>query len=247
MAKPKALGYVRVSTDEQAANGYGLDVQRAAIRTYCKEHGFVLVDILSDEGISGSNGLDSREGLAEVLARIERHEASILVVYRFDRLARALLVQLTVTDRLGKVGAQVVSTSEPDIDGPDELRELIRNILGSVAGYERAVIRGRMMAGKAQKVANGGYGGGRPPFGWRAEGKELVPDKQEQEVVAFMRKLADEGLSSRQIAARLDGAGHRPKEGERWSSVQVLRVLRRDTPATRLRVASLYPMTRNKP
>jgi DNA invertase Pin-like site-specific DNA recombinase len=58
-----------------------------------------------------------------------------------------------------------VSTSEPDIDGPDELRELIRNILGSVAGYERAVIRGRMMAGKAAKVASGGYGGGRPPFG----------------------------------------------------------------------------------
>lgn len=100
-----------------------------------------------------------------MLARIERHEASTLVVYRFDWLARALLVQLTVTDRLGKVGAQVVSRKEPDIDGPDELRELIRNILGSVAGYERAVIQGWMVAGKAQKVAKGGYGGSRPPFG----------------------------------------------------------------------------------
>ena len=227
MAKPRALGYVRVSTDEQAANGYGLDAQRAAIRDYCKAHGLALVDILSDEGVSGSNGLDSREGLAEVLARIERHEASALVVYRFDRLARALLVQLTVTDRLGKVGAQVVSTSEPDIDGPDELRELIRNILGSVAGYERAVIRGRMMAGKAQKVARGGYGGGRPPFGWRAEGKELVPVEREQEVIAYMRQLSSDGFSSRQIAARLDEEGRRPKEGEHWSSVQVLRVLQR--------------------
>jgi DNA invertase Pin-like site-specific DNA recombinase len=148
-------------------------------------------------------------------------------VYRFDRLARALLVQLTVTDRLAKVGAQVISTSEPDVDGPDELRELIRNILGSVAGYERAVIRGRMMAGKASKVAAGGYGGGRPPFGWRAEGGELVPDDREQEVIAFMRQLDSEGLSSRQIAARLDEAGLRPKTGEHWSSVQVLRVLQR--------------------
>jgi len=60
-------------------------VQRAAIRDYCKTRGLALVGILSDEGISGSNGLDSREGLAEVLARIERHEASELVVYRFDR------------------------------------------------------------------------------------------------------------------------------------------------------------------
>jgi len=45
------------------------------------------------------------------------------------------------------------------------------------------------MAGKAQKVAKGGYGGGRPPFGWRAEGKELVPDAREQEVVAFSGNL----------------------------------------------------------
>ena len=69
-AKPKALGYVRVSTDEQAANGYGLEVQRAAIREYCRAQGLALVGILSDEGMSGSNGLDSREGLAEVLARV---------------------------------------------------------------------------------------------------------------------------------------------------------------------------------
>ena len=61
------------------------------------------------------------------------------------------------------------------------------------------------------------------------EGKELVPDAREQEVVAFMRQLSDEGLSSRQIAARLGGAGHRPKVGEHWSSVQVLRVLQRKT------------------
>ena len=227
MAKPKALGYVRVSTEEQVTKGHGLDVQRRAIRDYCKANGVALVDILSDEGMSGSNGLDSREGLATLLARIERHEASTLVVYRFDRLARALLVQLTVTDRLEKVGARVVSTSEPDIDGPDELRELIRNILGSVAGYERAVIRGRMMAGKAAKVEGGGYGGGRPPFGWRAESRQLVPDEREQQVIALVRKLADEGMSTRQIAARLEDLGHRPKVGERWSSVQVLRILQR--------------------
>ena len=83
------------------------------------------------------------------------------------------------------------------------------------------------MSGKASKVAAGGYGGGRPPFGWRAEGGELVPDEREQVVIAFMRELEAEGLSSRQIAARLEEAGHKPKVGDRWSSVQVLRVLQR--------------------
>ncbi|HLN04783.1 MAG TPA: recombinase family protein [Acidimicrobiales bacterium] len=110
MAQERALGYVRVSTDEQASKGHGLAIQRRAIEGYCKKQALLLVDVLSDQGISGANGLDTRDGLAAALARIERHEASVLVVYRFDRLARQLLVQLTVTDRLDKVGARVLST-----------------------------------------------------------------------------------------------------------------------------------------
>ena len=84
-----------------------------------------------------------------------------------------------------------------------------------------------MRAGKAAKIASGGYGGGRPPFGWRAEGKELVPEPREQEAIVLVRQLAEEGLSSRQIAARLEQAGFRPKVGEYWSSVQVLRIIQR--------------------
>jgi DNA invertase Pin-like site-specific DNA recombinase len=126
-----------------------------------------------------------------------------------------------------EAGVEVLSVTEPDIDSEDGTRVLVRQILGAVSKYERALIRSRMMGGRAAKVASGGYGGGRPPFGWRAEGKELVPEPREQEAIALVRQLADEGLSSRQIAARLEEAGHRPKVGEQWSSVQVLRILRR--------------------
>ena len=87
--------------------------------------------------------------------------------------------------------------------------------------------RAKVPSTDSAKVASGGYGGGRPPFGWRAEGKELAPDERGQEIVAFMRQLSGEGLSSRQIAARLEEAGYRPKVGEHWSSVQVLRVIQR--------------------
>ena len=55
----------------------------------------------------------------------------------------------------------------------------MRQVLGAIAEYERALIRSRMGAGKAAKLATGGYAGGRPPSGWRAEGKELVPDERE--------------------------------------------------------------------
>ena len=92
MTARKVFGYVRVSTAEQVA-GNGLDVQRSAIRSYCREHGLLLTRILSDEGISGSNGLDTRTGLAEGLAGVERGDVAGLVVYRLDRLARDLLLQ----------------------------------------------------------------------------------------------------------------------------------------------------------
>jgi DNA invertase Pin-like site-specific DNA recombinase len=148
------------------------------------------------------------------------------VVYRLDRLARDLVLQETLMARMRKAGVEVLSVTEPDIDSDDATRVLVRQVLGAIAQYERALIRSRMAAGRAAKMAIGGYAGGRPPFGWRAEGKELVPEEREQQVIALARVLSSEGLSSRQIAARLEEAGHRPKVGQRWSSVQVGRLLR---------------------
>jgi DNA invertase Pin-like site-specific DNA recombinase len=224
MAARKVIGYTRVSTAEQV-NGFGLEVQERAIRDYCKAHRLRLVRVLSDGGQSGSNGLDDRVGLAEAIALVERKEVDGLIVYRLDRLARKLLFQETVMGRMRDAGAEVVSVTEPDIDSEDETRVLVRQVLGAIAQYERAVIRGRMMAGKAAKVAKGGYGGGRPRFGYRAEAGKLVPDPVEQEAVTLVRQLRADGLSLREIAARLEEAGIAPKAGGRWHPVTVQRIL----------------------
>ena len=90
------------------------------------------MDVLADAGISGGNGLDSRRSLAEALARIEDHEATVLVVYRLDRLARDLLLQETIMERLGLGGGSVVSVSEPEIDSDDPTRILVRQVLGAL-------------------------------------------------------------------------------------------------------------------
>jgi DNA invertase Pin-like site-specific DNA recombinase len=178
MPKTNVIGYTRVSTAEHV-DGFGLDVQKAKIREYCRAEGLRLVPMVSDEGQSGSNGLDDRLGLAKRLALIERGEASALVVFRLDRLARDLLLQETIHARLEAGGASVLSVSEPAVDGDDATRLLARQLLGGIAQYERAVIRGRMMAGKAAKVAKGGYGGGRPAYGYRAAGGRWCPIRRE--------------------------------------------------------------------
>lgn len=227
MAARKVLGYTRVSTAEQV-EGFGLDLQRKAIRDYCKANGLRLVDIASDEGISGSNGLDTRAGLAGALLRIENQETSALVVYRLDRLARDLMLQETIIAKLRQAGGNVLSVSEPDIDSEEPTRVMVRQILGAVSQYERAVIRQRMMAGKAAKVARGGYGGGRPAFGSAAKDKALVADPEERETLELIRRWHGEGCSTREIVARLEDAGRRPKSGERWYPMTVRRIAERE-------------------
>jgi DNA invertase Pin-like site-specific DNA recombinase len=84
----KLLGYARVSTDDQAATGYGLEAQEAAIRDACAQRGWTLTDLLRDEGESGKS-LD-RPALRQVLEGIASGDASGLLVAKLDRLSRSV-------------------------------------------------------------------------------------------------------------------------------------------------------------
>jgi DNA invertase Pin-like site-specific DNA recombinase len=224
--KPRALGYVRVSTAEQV-EGFGLDAQRDAIRRHCRTHGLRLLDVESDEGVSGSNGLDERHGLAAALAQLEAGNADVLVVARLDRLARSFVLQETIIERLQARGRTVVSVVQEDVSSDDPERVLVRQILGAIGQYESAVIRGRMAAGKAVKAAQGGYVGGRPGYGQRAEGRELVEDPDEAALVARVHELRAEGRSYRDICAVLDAEGFRPRRAARWQPAVVRNIATR--------------------
>jgi DNA invertase Pin-like site-specific DNA recombinase len=167
------------------------------------------VAVFGDEGKSGSNGLESRVGLA-ALATLKAGDAATLIVYRLDRLARDLILQGTLVERLRSPGTPVRSTSEPDLDTDtdDPTKKLIRVIIDAVSEYERAVIRGRMMAGKAAKKAIGGYLGGTVLYGFRLEDGQVIQDEAEQEIGQLVARFASTGASLRTIAAELERAGH---------------------------------------
>src|SRR5947209_5180061 len=142
----RIVGYLRVSTDRQAEEGLGLDVQRDAIRTWAKANGHRVAKWCSDEGVSGSNGLDGRDGLAEALGALRDGRADALAVYRLDRLARDLVLQEQLLAEVWRMGSRVWSTSpsedaylDPNGAADDPSRTLIRQILGAVAQYERAM------------------------------------------------------------------------------------------------------------
>jgi DNA invertase Pin-like site-specific DNA recombinase len=83
-----AIGYVRVSTQEQATEGVSLDAQRDRLRSYCASNAIRLIDIVGDEGISGSTV--DRPGLQAALYMIKRGRANTLIVVKLDRLSRSL-------------------------------------------------------------------------------------------------------------------------------------------------------------
>jgi DNA invertase Pin-like site-specific DNA recombinase len=125
------------------------------------------------------------------------------------------------SDTVSKRGGEVLSVSEPDIDSDDPTRILVRQVLGAISQYERAMIRRRTSAGRAKKVAAGGYGGGRPKFGYKAEGGELIADEREQSVIAVVASLRARGRSLREDFCR-DAEGVQPRTaGARWHSATV--------------------------
>ncbi len=95
---PTALGYARVSTDEQAREGVSLDAQRSRIRAYCEAKDLELVDMLTDDGISGKTL--ERPALRELVARCERGEVRNVVVVKLDRLTRRTRDLLALVDDL---------------------------------------------------------------------------------------------------------------------------------------------------
>jgi DNA invertase Pin-like site-specific DNA recombinase len=230
-SRPLLVAYIRVSTDRQAEEGHGLDVQREAITQWARSNGYRITAFLADEGISGSNGLAAREALADAFDLVRRRKAVGLVVYRLDRLARDLVVQETLLAEIWRMGAEVFSTSSAEAgylsDDPDDpSRTLIRQVLGAVSQYERSMIALRLRSGRRRKAETGGFAYGSPPLGYRAEGKTLVHDPVEQEVLARVRGLRDDGLSLRGIASALNANGLRTKRGASWHPTTVARALK---------------------
>jgi DNA invertase Pin-like site-specific DNA recombinase len=228
----KVIEYLRVSTDSQAEKGLGLDMQRRAIREWAKAEGHRVVAWYSDEGISGSNGLDTRPGLAAAFQELHDGRADALAVYRLDRLARKLAMQETWIEQLERAGRQVVSVTEPSA-GDDEMRALIRQVLGAVAQYERAVITKRLQGGRAEKANKGGFAYGSPAYGQSSHDKALVPNDAEQAVIARIREMGEKGDSIRAICAALNAEGIPSKRGGKWHPQTVARVLGRAPVAVR--------------
>ena len=137
ISDPKmVVGYVRVSTDEQADSGLGLAAQRATVTAEAERRGWTLVAVHED-ALSGKS-LD-RPGLAAALAAVESSEAGGIVVAKLDRLSRSLKDFALLMERAQKRGWNLVAC-DLGIDLSIPAGEFMANVMGSAAQWERRII-----------------------------------------------------------------------------------------------------------
>jgi DNA invertase Pin-like site-specific DNA recombinase len=150
----RVIGYVRVSTREQVLTGYGLESQREQLAEACTRRGWVLVDVLADEGVSGSKPYRTRPGLMAAVDVVERHEADTLVVWRADRLGRLAVDGFWLLDRADHGGWSLVDL-EADADSSTRSGAFVWGLRLVVAQDERRAISDRTRDAMAVAKARG--------------------------------------------------------------------------------------------
>jgi len=217
--------YIRVSTDEQAASGLGLEAQEARCRAYVTATGLEgVVRVYVDAGISGST--TDRPALTELRAAVARKEVSAVVVAKIDRLTRRLADLLELTEAFASKGVAFLSASE-QVNTSTAAGRMMLSLLGTFAEFERDMIIERTKSAVAAKRARG-VGHGFERLGERhVEGGRIEAVEGEAEAVAMMIRRRAEGASLRVIAAELTAAGYQTKRGGAWRACTVDVVLRR--------------------
>ena len=241
----RAIAYTRVSTDEQALYGYGLDAQEHAIRQYAArlQPPVQIMRIASDPGVSGT--IYPRAGLEGALQQLERGDADMLIAHRVDRLGRRMWIPVMCYERLRASGRKLHSVEDNSEVNSSNLVMFALRCGMAEDDYTKIV---KNMADGKRAAAAGGNQVARTvaPYGYRIITKitdgVLRKDAGSYEVIeaeaAIVRQMfqwAAEGASSVTIATRLD-INHIPPPGatksrsgrgsKRWHFGSVIRILR---------------------
>src|SRR3954469_15339161 len=219
--------YARVSTERQERQ-QTITSQLAILHGWCDAAGYELSEahVFRDEGYSG--GRLDRPGLDALRDAVRDGAVAVLTP---DRLARKYAYQVLLLEEFRRAGAEVVFLQRPISDDPND--QLLLQIQGAIAEYERAVLGERFRRGKLQKARDGHYLTGRAPYGYRyVPRRDAVPgrigvDEAEAELVrALYGWLIDERTTIRQILKRLNARPHLPRSGRHaWSPSTVHHIL----------------------
>lgn len=218
----KVAIYARVSTEEQASEGYSINAQLQTLRQYANLYNWEIVDEYVDEGISGKN-ITGRPAMQRLVADVEQEKFQAVLVWKISRLSRNMLDTLTLLDKFEDYGVKFISYSE-NFDTSSPIGRLVVQLMASIAEMERNTLSENVKLGMKQRALEGSWNGG-VIFGYDSIEKELVINKEEAEVVKQIFTLYTQGKGLKAIANQLNKNGYRTKRDRHFSINGVATIL----------------------
>ena len=219
--------YVRVSTQEQAQEGYSIGEQTERLKNYCKAMRWKVYKTYTDPGYSG--GSMDRPALQQLIQDVKDHRINKVVVYKLDRLSRSQRDTISlIEDVFNYNQVDFVSMSE-NFDTSTPFGRATIGILAVFSQLEREQIKERMIMGKMARAKSGKWSGSsHEPIGYDYKNGKLITNEYEkmQVITAFNELLA--GSSIRKITRDLTAAGYRHKNGT-WTERTLRRILQSKT------------------
>ena len=231
--RSKVLGYIRVSSASQVADGESLERQEEQIRAFCARKGIQdgNLEIIADKGVSGFKS--SRPGFQRLIQQCEAGDVAMVVIYDLSRLSRSVRDTLAfVEDQIQKNQIEFASIQQ-DLDTSTPMGKAFLGFLAVFNQLYRDEIAFKTKAALKHKRGKGERLGGTIPFGYSlVEGSRLQAAPEELQTIRFIHRLRRQGMSLRAIIAELHRNGIKTKTGkEKWSPQVVQEILRRQISA----------------
>ncbi|GGD02335.1 recombinase family protein [Pontibacillus salipaludis] len=217
----KAALYVRVSTEEQADDGYSIDGQIQSLKEYCTKMNHEIVEVYKDEGISAKSL--NRPALQKMLRDLNSNNFDLILTWKFSRISRKQVDLLNVIEDLVNHNVTLYSVSE-NIDYNTSHGKVMMQILGSFAEFERNQMVENVTLGMKQRAREGKWNGG-SVLGYKSEDKELYILEEEAETVRKIFSLYLEGKGYKAIANHLNHRGYKTKKNRQFSVTSVRTIL----------------------
>ena len=228
----KCIGLIRVSTEDQAKSGLGLEGQRAAIIEYAKAHSLVLETIIAEEGVGGGAPMEERKGLLEALSLLERGDT--LLVAKRDRLGRDHFLAAWLEKESMVGGWSIISALEPGLNADDPASVLMRHIIDAFSVYEKQLISFRTRRALRARRDRGDSIGGPAPYGQKwvtvplengTQHHKLVPDPACEGTLHYIKthRICNPPFSFQRIAHKLNWSRIPSPSGKKKWSAKVVR------------------------
>ena len=221
----KVAIYTRVSTEDQAKEGYSIEVQREYLLDHANRLGWQVYKIYTDDQ---SGYVLDRPGLKEMLQDARAKKFELIITYKLDRFSRKLKDLLNIVDELEGYGVAYKSATEP-FDTTTSAGKLMFQQLGSFAEFERNRIKERVFPGMIKGVQRGNWQGARyAPYGYHYNKvqKLLEVVSEEADIVKLIYMMYLSNKTSGQIAEYLYLKGYKTRSGGKFNSALVCKILK---------------------